>query len=91
MTSRRYVVEPIMVWNVVDTTTRQPVTDAYPTRDAAKTEATRRNTFIDTYGPDAVMCDYCGRPYTKCPCGRIDHWDTITCPTCGPYRKEPTS
>jgi hypothetical protein len=90
MTSQRYIIEPTIVWHVIDTTTGQSVADPYPTRDAATREADRRNTFIDTCGPDAIMCDYCGAPYVRCPCGMIDHWDTITCPTCGPYREEPS-
>jgi hypothetical protein len=43
---------------------------------------------IDTRIDDPSICDYCGEPYNRCPCGAVDHWDTTTCPRCGPYPVE---
>jgi hypothetical protein len=31
-------------------------------------------------------CEYCGLDRNPCPCGMVDHWDTLRCPVCGDYR-----
>lgn len=41
----------------------------------------------DVVRDDPSICDYCGEPYDRCPCGRVDHWNKYECERCG---KKPT-